>query len=67
VSACHAEAFGVGGLSVCFNRTQLHFSLLSFRCWDEQLEYDFAPGGQHEKMLENVYPKIDAGNFTPLP
>ena len=35
--------------------------------WDEQLEYDFSPGGKHEKTLEKVDAEIDAGNFTPLP
>jgi hypothetical protein len=35
--------------------------------WDEELKEDFAPGGKHEKALEEIDTEIDSGNFTPLP
>jgi hypothetical protein len=33
---------------------------------NQQLEDDFAPGGKHEKKLEQIGAEIDAGKFTPL-
>ena len=33
--------------------------------WDEQIEEDFSPGGNHAATLQRLDAEIDAGNFTP--
>lgn len=35
--------------------------------WDEELETDFSPRGNHHEALKKIDAQIDAGNFTPLP
>ena len=35
--------------------------------WDQEIEEDFSPGGEHEKTLEKIDAEIDSGNFTPFP
>ena len=35
--------------------------------WDEELEQDFSPGGEHAGALEKIDAEIDAGNFRPMP
>jgi hypothetical protein len=35
--------------------------------WDEELEQDFSPGGEHAAALEKIDAEIAAGNFRPMP